>query len=78
MQVQKSFTPLVSLSLLSSVVNQQLIVTIEGRNLCREGDKLYLQYIFLETFDFLLRWEFLSSFLYSIKDRGVQNSSTLR
>ena len=31
-------------------------------------------YFFVETFDVLLLKEFLSSFLHSIKDRGVQNS----
>ena len=34
-----------------------------------------LLYIFVKTFDSLLLWEFLSSFLHSIKDRGgVENS----
>ena len=74
MQLQKSFALLVSFSSLSSVVNQQLLVTNEGRDLCRDGDKLNVKYIFVETFDFLLLWEFLSSFLHSIKDHGVQNS----
>ena len=74
MQLQKSFAVLVSLSSLSSIVNQQLLVTNEGRILCRDGDKLNVKYIFVETVNFLLLWEFLASFLHSIKDRGVQNS----
>ena len=74
-QLQKSFALLVSFSSLSSEVNQQLVVTNEGRNPCWEADKLNVEYIFVETFDFLLLWEFLSSFLHSIKDRGVQQNS---
>ena len=35
-QLQKSFALLVSFSSLSSVVNQQLLVTNEGRNLSRD------------------------------------------
>ena len=77
-QLQKSFALLVSFSSLSLVVNQQLLATNKGRNLYREGDKLNLSDTsFVETFDFLLLWEFLSSFLHSIKDRGVQNSLAL-
>ena len=52
MQLQESFAPLVSFSSLSSVVNQQLLVTNEGRNLCKEGNKSYVKYIFVETFIF--------------------------
>ena len=74
MQLQKSFALLVSFCSLSSVTNQQLLVANKGRNLCGEGEKLNLKYTFVETYDFLLLWEFLSSFLHSIKDRGVQNS----
>ena len=74
MQLQRSFALLSSLSSLSSVVNQQLLVTNEGRNPFREGDKLNVKYIFVETFDCLLLWEFLSSFLHSIKDCGVQHN----
>ena len=74
MQFQKSFALLVSFCSLSSVTNQQLLVANKGRNLCREGEKLNLKYTFVETFDFLLLWESSSSFLHSIKDRGVQNS----
>ena len=78
MRLQKSFSLLVSFSSLSSVINQQLLATNEGRNLRGEGDKLNVKYtIFVKSFDFLLLWEFLSSFLHSIKDRGVQNSGTL-
>ena len=35
-QLQKSFALLVSFSSVSSVVNQQLLVTNEGRNLSRD------------------------------------------
>ena len=61
-QLQNSFALLVSFSSLSSVTNKQLLVTNKGRNLCREGDKLNLKYTVVETFDFSLLWEFLSSF----------------
>ena len=77
MQLQRSFTPLVSFSSLSSVVNRQLLVTNKGRSLCWEGDKLILKYIFVETLDFLLLWEFSFSSLHSFEDSGVQNSWTL-
>ena len=70
MQLQKSFALLVSFCSLSSVTNQQLLVANKGRNLCREGKKLNLKYTFVETFDILLLWEFLSSFLHSIKQRS--------
>ena len=74
MQLQKPYALLVSLSSLPSVVNQRLRITNEGRNPFREGDKLSVKYIFVDTFAFIQLWEFLSSFLHFIKDRGVQNS----
>ena len=78
MQLQISFALLISFSSLSSVVNQQLLLTNEGRNLCnRDRDKLNAKQLLVEAFDFSSLWEFLSSFLHSIKDRGVQNSLTL-
>ena len=51
MQLQKSFAPPVAFSSLSSAITQQLLETNEGRNLCRERDKVYLKDIFVETFD---------------------------
>ena len=42
--------------------------------IAKDGDKLNVKYIFFESFDFLLLWEFLSSRLHSIKDRRVTNS----
>ena len=69
---KKPLALLVPFSSVPSVVNQQLLVTNEGSNLCKKGDKLHLKYIFVETIDFLLLWEFLSSLLHSIKDRWVK------
>ena len=49
-QLQKYFAFLVSFSSLSSLTNQQLLVTNEGSNLCKEGNKLNVKYIFLSKF----------------------------
>ena len=74
MQLQRSFALLVSLSALSSVVNKKLLVTNEGRNLCREGDKLNVKNITCRNFSFFSATLGILIYILAFQDCGVQNN----